>query len=190
MAIVLDEQVKFFPTSASLSGSESGGRRFPPGSSPLADSATAEPTPRQTESKYPMHLLIQLKRPILIFLIALACIIGLVPKAQPVSPSPDGGYPGDNTAEDQDAFFSLTTAPITQHLILTRSTSTQPAASPPLPSLFRSLGRPPAATTRPTVQRSLATPPAATQSLNSADPLRKRLWVISKLATATLMVLK
>lgn len=56
-----------------------------------------------------MHLLIQLKRPILIFLIALACIIGLVSKAQAVSPSLDGGYPGDNTAEDQDAFFRLTT---------------------------------------------------------------------------------
>jgi hypothetical protein len=186
MAIVLDEQVKFFPTSASLSGSESGGRRFPPGSSPLADSA-----PRQTESKYPMHLLIQLKRPILIFPIALACIIGLVSKAQAVSPSLDGGYPGNNTAEDQDAFFSLTTGTNNTALdfdALYFDTAGSFTTATGFVSLFRT---PPAATTRPTVfQRSLATPPAATHSLNSADPLRKRLWVISKLATATLMVVQ
>jgi len=38
----------------------------------------------------------------------LACF-GLLPKAQTVSPAPDGGYPGANTAEGQDALFSLTT---------------------------------------------------------------------------------
>ena len=38
-------------------------------------------------------------------------IIGLVllPKAQAVSPAPDGGYPGGNTAEGQAALLSLTT---------------------------------------------------------------------------------
>jgi hypothetical protein len=33
----------------------------------------------------------------------------LSPPAQAVSPPPDGGYPGDNTAEGQNALFSLTT---------------------------------------------------------------------------------
>ena len=41
-------------------------------------------------------------------LIGIVCI-GLLPKAQAVSPPPDGGYPGGNTAEGQDALFSLTT---------------------------------------------------------------------------------
>jgi hypothetical protein len=53
-----------------------------------------------------------IKIPIPSFLIALmlglACIIGLVPSAQAVSPAPDGGYPGGNTAEGQNALFSLT----------------------------------------------------------------------------------
>ncbi len=34
---------------------------------------------------------------------------GLLPKAQAVSPAPDGGYPGGNTAEGQSALFSRTT---------------------------------------------------------------------------------
>src|SRR5262245_24386490 len=56
-----------------------------------------------------MHSLIQCKRTILPLLIAgvLACI-GLLPKAQAVVPPPDGGYPGNNTAEGQDALLSLT----------------------------------------------------------------------------------
>ena len=41
-------------------------------------------------------------------LIGIACI-GLLPRAQAISPAPDGGYPGGNTAEGQNALFSLTT---------------------------------------------------------------------------------
>ena len=33
----------------------------------------------------------------------------LSPAARAVDPPPDGGYPGDNTAEGDDALFSLTT---------------------------------------------------------------------------------
>src|SRR6478609_6879031 len=40
-------------------------------------------------------------------LIAIVCI-GPFPNAQAVSPAPDGGYPGGNTAEGQNALFSLT----------------------------------------------------------------------------------
>jgi len=35
--------------------------------------------------------------------------LALFPKAQAVVPAPDGGYPGGNTAEGQNALFSLTT---------------------------------------------------------------------------------
>jgi hypothetical protein len=35
--------------------------------------------------------------------------LGVLPKAQALSPAPDGGYPGRNTAEGQKALFSLTT---------------------------------------------------------------------------------
>jgi hypothetical protein len=38
----------------------------------------------------------------------LACVAAL-PDAQAVVPPPDGGYPGFNTAEGQNALFSLTT---------------------------------------------------------------------------------
>src|SRR6478609_5711901 len=41
-------------------------------------------------------------------LIALVCLT-LLPKAQAVSPPPDGGYPGGNTAEGLNALFSRTT---------------------------------------------------------------------------------
>src|SRR5204863_9036304 len=41
-------------------------------------------------------------------LLALGCL-ALSPLAQGVVPAPDGGYPGGNTAEGQNALFSLTT---------------------------------------------------------------------------------
>ena len=34
---------------------------------------------------------------------------GVSPTAQAVDPPPDGGYPNQNTAEGEDALFSLTT---------------------------------------------------------------------------------
>src|SRR6266511_5534658 len=51
-----------------------------------------------------------MKTPIRLFGIffALLCL-GLLPNAQAVNPPPDGGYPGFNTAEGQNALFSLTT---------------------------------------------------------------------------------
>jgi hypothetical protein len=58
-----------------------------------------------------MNPLIQPKTitsPLLITL-TLLCI-GLLPNAEAVVPPPDGGYPGFNTAEGQNALFSLTTA--------------------------------------------------------------------------------
>jgi trimeric autotransporter adhesin len=56
-----------------------------------------------------MNSVIQCKTTILPLFIAgvLACF-GLLEKAQAVVPPPDGGYPGFNTAEGEDALFSLT----------------------------------------------------------------------------------
>ena len=39
--------------------------------------------------------------------VSLACFTGVAPKAFAVDPPPDGGYPNKNTAEGQDALFSL-----------------------------------------------------------------------------------
>ena len=57
-----------------------------------------------------MNAFIQCKPTILPLLIAgvLACF-GLLPKAVAVVPPPDGGYPGGNTAEGQNALLNLTT---------------------------------------------------------------------------------
>ena len=57
-----------------------------------------------------MNSMIQCKLTILPLLIAgvLACF-GFLSKAEAVVPAPDGGYPGFNTAEGQNALFSLTT---------------------------------------------------------------------------------
>ena len=55
-----------------------------------------------------MNPLIQLKTiPPLLITITLLCF-GLLPKAQAVSPPPDGGYPGANTAEGDFALLNLT----------------------------------------------------------------------------------
>src|SRR5438874_1234695 len=44
-----------------------------------------------------------------LLIVAALCCFGLAPAVQAVNPPPDGGYPGDNTAEGQNALFSLTT---------------------------------------------------------------------------------
>jgi uncharacterized coiled-coil protein SlyX len=56
-----------------------------------------------------MNPLIQLKATLpLLITLALLCF-GLLSKVEAVVPAPDGGYPGFNTAEGQNALFSLTT---------------------------------------------------------------------------------
>ena len=54
-----------------------------------------------------MNPLIQLKKAIQLFLVAVA-FFGVSRTAQAVSPPPDGGYPGQNTAEGDNALFHLT----------------------------------------------------------------------------------
>jgi hypothetical protein len=56
-----------------------------------------------------MKPLIKLKTTTLLVIpLALACF-ALLPRAQAVTPAPDGGYPGHNTAEGTNALFSRTT---------------------------------------------------------------------------------
>jgi len=57
-----------------------------------------------------MNPLFELKKtaPLLLIALTLHCTT-LLPQAQAVVPPPDGGYPGLNTAEGQNALFSLTT---------------------------------------------------------------------------------
>jgi hypothetical protein len=68
----------------------------------------ANTTKRKQMMKIPIKL--KTKTPSLLIAagLALACLV-LLPKAQAVVPAPDGGYPGGNTAEGQNALFSLTT---------------------------------------------------------------------------------
>src|SRR5438034_3857542 len=49
-----------------------------------------------------------LRRVFFLIPVALA-LFAFAPAARAVSPAPDGGYPGNNTAEGTNALFSLTT---------------------------------------------------------------------------------
>ena len=88
-----------------------------------------------------------------------------------LSPPPDGGYAARNTAEGDNALFSLTTGRTTRLSVFKRSLATRPAASTPPPvqalannttgtsntatGLTRFLTTPPAAATRPVGYRAL-----------------------------------
>jgi hypothetical protein len=48
-------------------------------------------------------------RPDFLLMVLALASFAFSPTAQAVDPPPDGGYPGDNTAEGEDALFSLTT---------------------------------------------------------------------------------
>jgi hypothetical protein len=57
-----------------------------------------------------MYRFIQFKNAIPLIVMALMSLCpALLPKSQAVSPAPDGGYPGNNTAEGDNALLSLTT---------------------------------------------------------------------------------
>ena len=57
-----------------------------------------------------MKLSIQMNKAISLFLVFLSALVcfGLTPTVQAVSPPPDGGYPGQNTAEGDHALLRLT----------------------------------------------------------------------------------
>src|SRR5437667_400812 len=86
-----------------------------------------------------------------------------------VTPAPDGGYPGGNTAEGEDALFNLDTSQglgntaIGFDALSLRLAETPPAAAIQPPAGMCSLSTPPATTTRLTgLLPSIATAPAAT----------------------------
>jgi hypothetical protein len=64
----------------------------------------------QIKFRVPAHSAAQLSRGTVAFMaVAAIILLTLSPSARAVSPAPDGGYPGNNTAEGTDALFSLTT---------------------------------------------------------------------------------
>jgi Chaperone of endosialidase len=81
----------------------------PLGSSPLPDLQSQNQYGGETKG-IPMNHPIRLKTiaPRLLVTLALLCF-ALLPRAQAVVPAPDGGYANFNTAEGQNALFSLTT---------------------------------------------------------------------------------
>jgi len=96
---------------ASLNESESGeGFLSPLGSSPLPDYRNPRISLAGKGKKDHMNaLILHFKKvtPLCLIVSALA-YFELLPTAQAVSPAPDGGYPGGNTAEGQSALLSLT----------------------------------------------------------------------------------
>jgi hypothetical protein len=90
-----------------LSGNRRSGQEafLPELSSPFSDVHWQRSTRRKNKKKEKINMKLQ---NLIHIVIGFVCI-GLLPKAQAVSPPPDGGYPGFNTAEGQNALFSLTT---------------------------------------------------------------------------------
>ena len=120
----------------------------------------------------------------ILLVLSLVCI-GLLPNVQAVSPSPDGGYLGGNTAEGQDALLSLTTGTYNTAIgflslksnktgafntaigagALLANTADENTAIGAGALLSNTSGAP----TRPSVRvRSLETPPALTRSLTTS----------------------
>ena len=64
-------------------------------------------SPRQASGIFPTLPDMKTSIPPILITFLLVCF-ALVQNAQAVSPAPDGGYPGGNTAEGQNALLSLT----------------------------------------------------------------------------------
>src|SRR2546422_7304851 len=79
----------------------------------------------------------------------LACF-ALSPTAQAVDPPPDGGYPGQNTAEGTDALFSLAGGTDNTAIGFDALFSNTPAMATRPTVLMRSIATQPAMATRPT----------------------------------------
>src|SRR5205807_2471653 len=67
------------------------------------------PKPRRGKERHIMKPIIQLRTIIPSLFIGLTLLCPAAPKAFGVSPPPDGGYPGGNTAEGQNALLNRTT---------------------------------------------------------------------------------
>ena len=86
----------------------------------------------------------------------------LLPIAQAVVPPPDGGYPGFNTAEGQNALFSLTTGSANAAVGWFSLGALLAAASTPLPAQGRSFSTPQTQIRHLARRRFYPTPPAST----------------------------
>jgi hypothetical protein len=107
-ANLLDTRNRFFPNSTSLSGSESGGGHSP--ARFLVSFQTRKRIKTGGEEERKNHESIDsFKRKNRNVSCRPGLLCDLPPVAQAVNAPPDGGYPGQNTAEGDDALFSLTT---------------------------------------------------------------------------------
>jgi hypothetical protein len=107
----LDKEAAFSQDSASLKRISNQAEDFPPlGSSPLPDPVVSNDELSGEKKEELMHPLIQLQKAIPTFVVSfvIACF-AFSSTAQAVSPPPDGGYPGGNTAEGTAALRDLTT---------------------------------------------------------------------------------
>src|SRR5438874_3931227 len=64
---------------------------------------------RQVSVIFVRLYVMKIQTPSILMVITLLCVAAAGPKAQAVSPAPDGGYPGGNTAEGTSALLSRTT---------------------------------------------------------------------------------
>jgi hypothetical protein len=78
----------------------------PLGSSPPPDPQSESQLSGDKKGKI-MNPFIELQKTIAVFFIALVCF-GLSPASKAVNPPPDGGYPGANTTEGNNALLNLT----------------------------------------------------------------------------------
>src|SRR5947207_5891506 len=89
-------------------------------------------------------------RPLVMAVIVL-CLGAAGPQAPAVSPAPDGGYPGNNTAEGTSALFSLTSGIDNTALGFNASIETRAEITTPRPDSGRCSTTRPGDKTRPTV---------------------------------------
>src|SRR4029077_2817590 len=107
--IVLTDRRDFFKTRRRQKDLNQAEDFAPLGSSASSRPAIAKTTRRGNRKEISMNPLIQQKKATLLILVALLCF-GFLPRAQAVSPPPDGAYFGANTAEGgTGTLFSLTT---------------------------------------------------------------------------------
>jgi hypothetical protein len=137
----LAKRAKFSQNSLSpnKSGLGSGQEAFLPELSSPFQMRTAKGQPAGANEKGKINMKLQ---NLVLILMGIVCI-GLLPNARAVNPAPDGGYPGFNTAEGDNALKNLNTAAGVGNTAVvgfrssptSKAASTQPLALEPLRSI-------------------------------------------------------
>jgi Chaperone of endosialidase len=109
LAFLIDEQARLCETRQSLNGSESGGGHFPARFFASSGPANCRIKVAGKKKGRTMNPITQFKNATILIALTLASFV-ISPTARAVDPPPDGGYPNGNTAEGEDALFSLNTS--------------------------------------------------------------------------------